>query len=80
MFRSNYRLTHEENEPTWLRRAQVELKFCVVPQRCAISGRLLWLRRAVRTTRTYTGPGEPVQEHRWYDQHEFLMFQLKGQQ
>jgi hypothetical protein len=78
MFGSNYRLSDEENEPTWLRRAYVTLEFCAVPRRCHATGRLLWLRRAVKTTRIYTGPGEPVEESRWYDQHEFLMIQLKG--
>ena len=54
------------------------LKFTFLPRRCYISGKYIWLKHAYRKTATYTGPGEPVHEHRWYDKKEFLVARLKG--
>lgn len=54
-----------------------QLKFCWIPNRCALSGIDLWGRRAYRGTRIISGPGEPVFEVYWIDQNEFVMWQLK---
>jgi hypothetical protein len=55
-----------------------ELKFIFFPKRCYISNKTLWLVNAYRQTAMYTGPGDPVFEHRWYDKTEFLIAKIKG--
>lgn len=54
------------------------LKFVFLPKRCHVSGKLLWLELAYRKTAMWTGPGDPIVEHRWYDRHEYIIEQLKG--
>jgi len=55
-----------------------EYKFTLMPQRCHITGKRLWLKNAYKQTAMITGPGEPVFEYRWYDKDEFLIARLKG--
>jgi hypothetical protein len=55
-----------------------EFKFAVLPRKCHISGRVIWLRYAYKQTAMWTGPGDPVFEHRWYDKVEFVTARLKG--
>ncbi len=55
-----------------------QLKFVVLPKRCYITGKLLWLRLAYKQTAMWTGPGDPVFEHRFYDKTEFIIQRLKG--
>jgi hypothetical protein len=54
-----------------------QLKFCLWPRRCYISGKRLWLKKAYKETAMWTGPGDPVYESRWYDRYEFIMLTLK---
>ena len=54
-----------------------ELKFVWLPQRCIISGKLLWLKYAYRLTAMYTGPSDPVYDHRWHDKNTHIMWLLK---
>jgi len=54
-----------------------ELKFSLWPRRCHITNKLIWLKKGYRRIAMYTGPGDPIFEHRWYDKHEFLMQTLK---
>jgi len=67
----------EMNEPTFLDRAVIKHKISLWPRRCRISKKIIWLEDAYRATRMYTGPGEPVYEHRWYKRHEFLLWRIK---
>jgi hypothetical protein len=55
-----------------------ELKFVLIPKICYITGKYLWLKRAYKQTAMYTGPGDPVFEHRWYEKSEFLFERMKG--
>ena len=55
------------------------LSFALLPQRCHISNKLIWLEDAYKQTARWTGPGHPIYETRWYDKHEFLIAQLKGE-
>ena len=72
-----YRGSDEMNTATWLDEADVDLKLCVWPRKCCVSGRWMYFERAYKTTRTWTGPGTPIQEHRWYARHEYLMWMIK---
>jgi hypothetical protein len=48
------------------------------PQRCELSGRRLWPGTlAYRGRAIWYGPGTPVIEEKWHDQHEHIMWQLK---
>ena len=58
-------------------RARWALKFCWWPTRCEITGRRLWLCNAYLGEAVWTGPGEPVYEHRWHASTEHLIWQLK---
>ena len=50
------------------------------PKRCELSGRLLWLKKAMMGVAMYTGAdsNEPIFEFRWYDMKEHVFFTLKG--
>ena len=54
-----------------------ELKFILVPKRCYFSDKVLWFTNAYKQTAIYTGPGDPIFEHRYYDKTEFLVNRLK---
>lgn len=54
-----------------------QLKFCWIPQRCFLSNKSIWARKAYYGIRMITGPGEPVYEHRWVDSNEFILWQLQ---
>ena len=55
-----------------------EYKFALIPQRCYITGKRLWLKNAYKQTAMIAGPGEPLFEYRWYDKDEFLVARIKG--
>jgi len=57
---------------------ETELKFILIPKRCYISKKLLWLTLAYKQTAMWTGPDLPVFEDRWYDKTEFLIEKIKG--
>ena len=54
-----------------------QLKFVFFPKRSHVSGKYIWLEFAYRKTAMYTGPGEPIFEHRWYNKVEYIIEQLK---
>ena len=55
-----------------------KLKFVFLPKQCHISKKVLWLEFAYRKTAMWTGPGDPIFEHRWYSKLEYIIEQLKG--
>lgn len=55
-----------------------QIKFLLWPERCYITGKLLFLKRAYKQTAMWTGPGDPAFEHRWYHKDEFLIARIKG--
>lgn len=58
-------------------RAKFKLVYLLWPRRCYISNKRLWLTHAYKGTAVWTGPGTPVEEHRYYDEVEFLIEKLK---
>jgi hypothetical protein len=62
----------------FLEHANVKLMWSWWPRKCSITGEWLCFDLAYRADRTWTGPGEPITEYRWYNRYEFLMFRLKG--
>ena len=55
-----------------------DLKFCLFPKRCYATGKLLWFTYAYHKIAMWTGPGDIVFEHRYYDKKEYLVAKLKG--
>ena len=70
-------LFDEEYDPFY-NRAEWSMRFCWLPHRCALSNKLMWLKYAYKGTAMWTGPGEPVYEHRWHDKQEHLIWKIKG--
>lgn len=54
-----------------------QLKLCWFSNKCFISGKSLWGKRAYHGTRWIHGPGKSLKETYWIDKHEFLIWQLK---
>lgn len=54
-------------------------RFAIFPKRCHLSKKIIMLENAYVQTAMWTGPGDPVFEHRWYDTNEFLIAKIKGE-
>lgn len=59
-------------------RAVWYLKFAWLPRRCEVSNKLIWLTRAYKGTVMWTGPGDPIIEHKWISKQEFLFSRMRG--
>lgn len=60
------------------RRATWRYRFCWWPQRCFVSNRSIWLKRAVQGQVVWTGPGDPILEQHWLDKDEYIIGKIKG--
>jgi len=54
-----------------------EYKFAWLPKLCHLTGKRIWLTKGYRITRMYTGPGNPVFEHRWHDKNAHIIWKLR---
>lgn len=78
MFGTSYRGSDEMNEPTWLENATSEIKFCLWPRRCNITGKQLLFKLAYRSRRFFrVEDNQFMREDRWYSKHEFIIMRLK---
>ena len=68
----------EEADRAFYSRAQWSMKFAILPHRCDITKKIIWLEYAYRGVAIWTGPGDDAVEVRWYDRHEHLIWTLKG--
>jgi hypothetical protein len=56
-----------------------KLKFTLLPRRCYITKRIMWLENAYCITAGYrAGDMDYLYEHRWYNKNEYLVAVLKG--
>jgi hypothetical protein len=69
--------SREEMDQAFYNRAQWSLKFALIPHRCDITKKLIWLEYAYCGRAIWTGPGDDAVETRWHSKHEHLIFQLK---
>jgi len=53
-----------------------KLKLCWLPNKCFLSEKPLWGKRAYHAQRVITGPGDPVIEDYWLEKFEFTKWQL----
>ena len=63
---------------SWLlgRVDQWNLKIPLIPRRCFLSNKWLWMRKAYKGVYFITGPGEPVTLTYWVEKEEFLLWCL----
>ena len=66
------------SDKRFLERALINLKWCVWPRCCHVSGKLLWFTQAWHAIYVITGPGDPAIWTRWYSREEMLVLKLKG--
>lgn len=66
----------EASSDTWMIRGHWSERWCIIPRRCRISGKLLWLRRAYRGRLLLLGPGGADFETRWHCRDEHLLWVL----
>lgn len=67
-----------EFNTVWIDKAKTELKFCILPKRCKLSGRVMWFERAYRSRRYFReGDMDIRREDRWFDPDAFMILRLK---
>ena len=67
------------HEDWGLRRARGwELKLCWLPQKCFLSGKPLWGKRAYCAEAWIYGRDDPGSKTYWLDKNEFMLWNLKG--
>ena len=70
----------EDQTGTWvfLRKAVWKYKFAILPHRCRISKKIIWLKKGYKGTATYTynGPGIAVTETHWHTTGEHIKWIL----
>ena len=55
-----------------------QLKFTLIPRRCHVTKRIMWLENAYCITSGYRqGDINWLYEHRWYDKNEYIVARLK---
>jgi len=60
------------------RRIGKQVKRCLIPRRCFLSGKRVWLKKCVVVTTMLTGPGDPIFTDYWCDQKEYFLDEFKG--
>lgn len=66
------------NNAEWLKLSAVNQLRPWWPRRCAISGKWVWIKPAIRVRRMITGPGDPVIIDHWVEAKTFTFQSLKG--
>lgn len=69
---------HNVDYYNWLlgRVQQWDLKFSLLPRRCFLSNKWVWMRKAYKGVYYITGPGEPVTFTYWIEKDELLLWKL----
>ena len=67
-----------EMDQAFYNRAQWSMKFAILPHRCELTKKIIWLQFAYRGRASYGDPSDAVYEYRWHDRHEHLFWVLKG--
>ena len=60
----------------FLRKAVWKHKFALLPHRCRISKKWIWLKKGYEGTAIYIGPGTPVTETHWHATGEHIKWVL----
>jgi hypothetical protein len=67
----------QEHNVIYFKMAQWRLTRPLLPRRCWLSQKIIWLRPAMRGVRTIIGPARPIREIYWVDSNELMMHKLK---
>jgi hypothetical protein len=67
----------KEIDQAFYNRAQWSMKFTILPHRCDITKKIIWLQYAYYGIAIWTGPGDDAVETRWHSKLEHIIFQLK---
>lgn len=63
-------------DPFYDRALPPVLRFAILPKKCALSGKRIWLRNGYMFIRYITDPRAPVIVYRWHDAKEHIFWQL----
>lgn len=66
------------SDKRFLERAILQFTWCLLPRRCGVSGRWMFLTKAYCAKYVISGPGDPAIWTRWYSDAEMLVLKLKG--
>lgn len=73
-----YVYMHSDMDAHFYVRATWESVLIYWPRKCELTNKWIWpLNRAYRGTARYHGPGEPVEEVRWHNEVDHMMWLLK---
>ena len=61
----------------FINEAKVSLEWSLVPRRCQLTGKILFLSKAYKATVAFKAPGADVVLTKWYDRDSFLIFKLR---
>lgn len=77
--RASYKSTVDAfNEAIFVRCKTAELKFCIKPRKCYVTGKNIWMKKAyIQYIEHYAVSGLRI-EHRCYSQEAFIVERLKG--
>lgn len=69
---------NEDDMLDWifLRKAVWKERYAILPHRCRISGKWIWLKKGYKGTSVYKGPGTDVIETKWHDSGEHIKWLL----
>jgi hypothetical protein len=68
----------EYDDRHFLGRAKIEFTRSLMPRRCHVSRKWMWLTHAYCADYIISGPGDPAIWTRWYSCKEMLLLKLKG--
>jgi hypothetical protein len=49
----------------------------LLPRRCFLSGKNIWMKKSTVVYTMITGPGTPIFDNYWCDPNEFLLYELR---
>lgn len=59
-------------------RAEWKRKFLLIPRKCRITNKWLWLQTAMEGVAIWTGPGDPAIEYGYHDADEHIIWLIKN--
>ena len=77
MFGKNYQDRDQYYDRAFNQRASWTKKFALLPRRCALTDKIIWLKWAYEGVAVWTGPGDNVYEYRWHNLKGHLLWLLR---
>jgi hypothetical protein len=72
-----------EDRQWFYKDATFKNSFALLPKRCDLSKKLIWLKTGIKATKkvnrpNFGGPTPPLYFYKWHDKNEHLIWLLKG--